>query len=246
MKKIKQWWLPDDEEHLVEHIETPSIKNRGFDYQTEQRDYSLAVVNKYEKRRRLAIDIGAHVGLWACDISERFENVIAFEPVAKFRECLEQNLKDRQITNVNIVPMALGPKANERVTLDVEDGNSGATHIKTYDKDDGYHVEMRTLDSFGYKNVDYIKIDSEGYEWQILKGAEWTLNDSKPIVILENKDKHNTRYNYVFKNLRQWMNNLGYVVENVINSEVIFVHSQIPQRVIGKNIQYADSRSNNS
>lgn len=249
MKNVHGWWLPDNEKHLVEHIETPTIKNRGFDYQTEQRDYSLALAMKYERRHEIAIDIGAHVGLWACDISQKFDKVIAFEPVIQFRECLDKNLKDRKITNVDIVPYALGGRERE-VTLDIEDDNSGQTHVKTYDKDNGYKVKMRTLDSFGYKNVHYIKIDAEGYEHNILKGAEWTLETNKPIIVMENKDNQSERYETRFKFIRRWLYARNYVVDNVINSEVIWRHKDVPMRDFSvakdKSMKYADSRSNNT
>jgi len=249
MKKVRGWWLPENEMHIVEQINTHSIKNRGNDYQTEQRDYSLALSRKYERRHDIAIDIGAHVGLWACDIAQKFKTVICFEPIEEYRECLYKNLKDRKLTNVYVNDVALGERGSQ-VTMKVEEDNSGATHIKTYDKDNGYKVQMRTLDSYGLKDVHYIKIDAEGYEFNILKGAEWTLETNKPIVVMENKDNQSERYETRFKFIRKWMYERNYIVDNVINSEVIWRHKDVPMRDFSvakdKSMKYADSRSNDT
>jgi len=40
-------------------------------------------------------------------------------------------------------------------------------------------AEIKTLDSFGFKNVDFLKISVEGYELEVIKGASMTLIDNK-------------------------------------------------------------------
>ena len=54
-------------------------------------------------------------------------------------------------------------------------------------------VPMRTLDSFGLQNVDYIKLDVEGFELFVLEGARETLLRCRPVVTVEQK-AHGTRY----------------------------------------------------
>ena len=46
---------------------------------------------------------------------------------------------------------------------------------------------MKRLDSFGFKRVDFIKIDVEGYELEVLKGGEYTITSCKPIIFIRNK-----------------------------------------------------------
>ena len=223
MKKVNGWWLPDDDKHIAEKIEEDTRMNRGAGFQTEQRDYSLALAAKFSKRRRLAIDIGGHVGLWSVDLAEFFKGVWIFEPVPQFRDCLVKNLKDKlEKTNYRIEPIALGNKFNQDVKLKLGGDNSGDTHIS----DDGeISVPIKRLDSYGLKEVDYIKIDAEGYELEVLKGAEWTLAENKPMVVVEIKDKHFKRYGTEFLDgVKKHLEDRGYYIENVINSEAMFVH----------------------
>ena len=51
MKKVNGWWLPDDDKHIAEKIKEDTRMNRGAGFQTEQRDYSLALAAKFSKRR---------------------------------------------------------------------------------------------------------------------------------------------------------------------------------------------------
>lgn len=241
MKNVHGWWLPDTEKALVEVISTHSLKNRGFDYQTEQRDYSLCLSLKYNNSRRItAIDIGGHVGLWACDISQRFEKVISFEPIKEHRECFKRNIKDRGIKNIEIMPYALG-NTEKDITLDIDKENSGQTHVKNYKKTEGEVVKMKPLDSFNLQKVHYIKVDTEGYELEVLKGARLTIKKWRPIIILENKDKHSIRYKSDSKKIHEFLYSLGYIVEHSINSEVIFVDPTIKKKPRFEYDEYSSS-----
>lgn len=225
MKKVEGWWLPDEDQHIEEKLKEDTRMNRGSNFQTEQRDYSLAVAAKFSKRRRTAIDIGGHVGLWSVDLCDFFNGAIIFEPVPQFRECLVKNLKEKvDKKNYTIMPFALGnkPGAHQEIKLKLGEGNTGDTHIA---EDGEVTAEIKRLDNFGFKEIDYIKIDAEGYELEILKGAEWTLVENKPMIVVEIKDKHFQRYGVEFRDCKKHLEDRGYVLENVINSEAIFVHS---------------------
>tara|TARA_B100000085_G_scaffold277538_1_gene298087 strand:- start:332 stop:955 length:624 start_codon:yes stop_codon:yes gene_type:complete len=50
-------------------------------------------------------------------------------------------------------------------------------------------VEQKLLDSFNFKNVDFIKIDVEGHELKVLKGAVKTIRSFRPVIALEQHDK---------------------------------------------------------
>ena len=88
MKKVFNWWLPDSDKHIAEKLEEQSPVNRGYDYQTQQRDYALSFSLKYASRSKVAIDIGAHIGLWSVDMANHFKELICFVPVKLNKECL--------------------------------------------------------------------------------------------------------------------------------------------------------------
>ena len=54
-----------------------------------------------------------------------------------------------------------------------------------------YEVELRTLDSYGFEDVAFIKIDVEGHEEAVLAGAGDTLVRAKPVLLIEIEERHN-------------------------------------------------------
>ena len=72
--------------------------------------------------------------------------------------------------------------------------SAGSVGMKMFVEDTGRaHVcgpgtiPMKTLDSYEFSDVDLIKIDVEGYELQVVKGAAKTIAQSRPIIILEQR-----------------------------------------------------------
>ena len=70
--------------------------------------------------------------------------------------------------------------------MNIESDNSGNTNVHPTRKG---NTEIRTLDSFNLKQVDYIKVDAEGYEYNIVQGAKETIQRCRPFVHLEMKSK---------------------------------------------------------
>ena len=147
-------------------------------YQWQVRDRSM----RYCHQRRLALDIGANVGLWSRDLATWFERVIAFEPVSLFRDCLIKNVT---ADNFCIEPFALGD-VNTRANMIITQDNMGHTHV---DPDSIGHgdIEVRCLDELDLADVDYIKMDCEGFEYRVIQGAKNTIQRNRPIVVVEQK-----------------------------------------------------------
>ena len=66
--------------------------------------------------------------------------------------------------------VALG-KENGKALLNIEEDNTGNTRIEVVNETDLKTIEVRTLDSFELKDIDYIKIDVEGFELPVLQGV---------------------------------------------------------------------------
>jgi len=66
--------------------------------------------------------------------------------------------------------------------------NTGHSHVDPHSMGQG-KIQMVTLDSLDLGPIDYIKIDCEGYEQNILLGAQHTITHNRPIVVIEDK-KH--------------------------------------------------------
>lgn len=178
MYKIHEWWFPDTETHFPRMLEKSISKGGPAEYQYQARNKSLAHVKQF----RTCIDIGANVGLWSRDLVKKFERVIAFEPVPLFRECLQKNVVS---TNFVIHPLALGDQ-DTTARMNITEGNTGHTHIDPNSIGSG-DTQVVRLDNLHISNVDYIKMDCEGFEYRVIKGAEQTIKQWRPVIVVEQK-----------------------------------------------------------
>jgi len=181
------WWFPDAESHFPKMLKKSMDKGGPAEYQYQVRDRSMT----YVKKRGIALDIGANVGLWSRGLCRNFNTVIAFEPVAMFRECLIRNVT---ADNLQVKDFALGDKRT-RATMIITEGNTGHTHIDPATLGTG-ETEVYRLDDLDLDTVDYIKMDCEGYEYRILQGAEATIKRCRPVVVVEQKphDAYSDQY----------------------------------------------------
>ena len=78
---------------------------------------------------------------------------------------------------------------------------------------------IQTLDSFNFKQIDYIKVDAEGYEYNIVQGARDTIERCKPFLHLEMKTK---RMRHSVKDYTKLLNTLNYKEVFRIGAEVLY------------------------
>lgn len=179
MYQAHGWWFPDQDTHFAEMLAKNITKGGGPVYQQPVRVHSIGQC----QHRRVALDIGANVGLWTRDLCKYFDHVIAIEPVLEFRQCLIENVPAKNLT---IEPVALG-SVNTTINMIITEHNTGHSHVDVASIGQGA-IPMVTLDSMNLPCVDYIKIDCEGFENNILLGAKETILRHRPMVVVE--DKH--------------------------------------------------------
>lgn len=187
MREHYGWQFPDFETHLPRMLKKSVDKGLPAEYQIAVRQRSIELCTQ----RDVALDIGANVGLWSRDLVKSFGRVIAFEPVALFRECLEQNVTG---ANFEVRPIALGDQDTMGTMIITED-NSGHSHLDPNTMGAG-DVQVVRLDNLNLHDINYIKIDCEGYEYRILQGAEQTIRRCRPVVVIEQKphDAYSKQY----------------------------------------------------
>jgi FkbM family methyltransferase len=174
-------WLPDGEKHFPKWMtENGEVVDGRGTYQIRKWRACLPWIKQW----RRAVDVGAHVGFWTIQMAPRFVKVEAFEPVQAMRECFSQNVGAR--INVNLYAEALGDFSGS-VLMAYDPADSGGTHVARRSDGRAGSVPIAPLDSFGWADVDFLKIDCEGYEVNVLKGAVETLRRCKPCVIVEQK-----------------------------------------------------------
>ena len=184
MKQIAGVWLPAGEEHLVPFLEDRSkwLDGTGT-YQRHKLERALNWVTGW----RTAVDVGAHVGLWSMQLVERFALVEAFEPLAAHRDCFIKNLPMEQVV---LHACAVGAEPGS-VKLRSAAASSGDSWI-----DGAGPIPLRRLDDVlaEVDNVDFIKLDCEGYELFALQGGEALLRRCRPCVIVEQKPGRAQKY----------------------------------------------------
>lgn len=131
-----------------------------------------------------AIDIGAHIGTHTLSMSKLVGSegkVVAFEPQTKLYSELVMNLLLNGCHNTIAYRCALGDTLNTiEMNRPIPDNEGGTAIGKGGDK-----AEMITLDSLNLKNVSFIKIDVENFEYEVLNGAEQTIKQNLPYMIIE-------------------------------------------------------------
>jgi len=142
------------------------------------------MITKYNMNIRGIIHIGAHYGE---EVPEYIKNGISevhlFEPLSESYKILVNNLQDLKINWVTY-NTALGSK-NERVTMFVSDNERQSSSILSPKDHLTHHPNVRfptteeilvtTLDSQKIKNCNFINMDVQGYELEVLRGATKTL-----------------------------------------------------------------------
>jgi FkbM family methyltransferase len=150
------------------------------------------------KQGDIVVDIGAHIGLYTIISSKRVGTngkVVAIEADPGNFEMLNRNIKLNQLTNV--IPLNYAVYSKEtKLKLYLPSGESGFTKYNTImsnwanTEDKFVEVNANTLDYLLQLNqireeqVNWIKIDVEGAEFEVLKGAQNVLSKSKDIALL--------------------------------------------------------------
>ncbi len=173
-------WFADNEAHLPDWCKKKGLHKRDGHLTYQYQKYAHA--QRWVKNNHVALDIGAHNGMWSRVMAMDFEEVLAFEPVPEFRECWNKNLAG--FDNAVLFHYALG---NENKTVAMKRERKISNGDTRVDPTRDGMTAMTTLDSFGFEDIGFVKIDCEGYERFIIEGAEETLKRCRPCVIVEQK-----------------------------------------------------------
>lgn len=134
----------------------------------------------------MALDIGGNIGNHALFFARRFRAVHSFEPNPATYALLRYNAD--WVANVQTHMLGLG---DERGSFDLFEHteNFGGSSMRRDDRADrqAVHIQVERLDDLGLdtEGLCFVKIDVEGFEPKVLKGAAATLGRCQPLVVLE-------------------------------------------------------------
>ncbi len=176
------------------------------------------------------VDIGAHDGLLTIPLARLpGSRVLAFEPLpnafARLQAALHATFGEAP-ANVECHHLALGDhQGSITLAMPVLDGvaqeqwastaKDYAAHVSARVTVERFTVPMRSLDDFALADVTAIKLDAEGAEYEILRGARETLLRCRPVLTLEVEERHRQGSTYA---VPAYLDALGYDVFFELNS----------------------------
>ena len=174
------WKLPFKESFFATWLLNSLVKEHEAAYQLSHRKHALKFVKNFD----VALDIGGHWGLWTKPLLSRFKEVYAFEPNPNSLPILNANAP-----NATIYPFGLSNTTSTQ-HLNINVRQSGGAFIDMSDNEHTIPIQVRTLDSFNFQKIDFIKMDCEGFEYEVVLGGIETIKRTKPIINLEQKPNH--------------------------------------------------------
>jgi len=181
------------------------------------------------------IDIGANIGFFSLIAADMVENngvVISFEPTETTYNKLRENVVLNNFENTQCFNLALSDfdgTSTFNVSLDGHDAFNSFSlphHGEHYIEQE---IEVKKLDNYysliqPYKNKILIKVDVEGWEYSVIKGAEKILSDLDPVLILEFNDENTIHSSKKCTDLYALLNTYGYKLYSLND------HSLIPKK----------------
>lgn len=162
----------------------------GFEDRGMQRLFSLCAEDA------TVVDVGANIGWTALRMALLAVRgqVYAFEPDPYNAEQCQDNIKRNNLTNIELFSIGLG---NTETTVDMEvrtPSNRGGNRIAPQGVSTNRRVQITRMDNVSklrnLNRIDLIKVDVEGYELQVLKGAREILLKHKPTLFIELDDNN--------------------------------------------------------
>jgi FkbM family methyltransferase len=182
----------------------------------------LAFVQKFLRPGMTVLDVGAHQGLYSVLSSRRVGSsghVFSFEPSPRERRALRLNLAINFCRNVAVQALAIGSQETTADLYVVQGDQTGCNSLRPPDvisPTKPVRVRVSTLDKWLLRNcilrVDFIKLDVEGAELDVLKGAATLLqNPPRPVILAEVQDVRTIPWGYCAKEILTLLIDAGYV-----------------------------------
>lgn len=206
------YWLPDDvpEDVIIKHIVNDEV-------------FEIAVVEaaeKFIKPGSVVIDVGACYGQMSILFARKVGPeglVISFEASPSVYELCKKNLEENQVNNSQLINAAVWDKPDEIVKLmDYE-----FSHYKSYgcfgiDMSSKGSVEVKTttLDSlpFQRRKISLIKIDAQGSDLHVMRGAKNIFAEHKPAVIFEYEEPYDKVFGVSWQQYEDFIKSIGYKI----------------------------------
>lgn len=223
--------LPSNLDYKKDAIRRKNIDGITYDLHLNQwMEYALYFGIANENKKPLydlikpglrVIDVGVNFGETLLNFAQLLGAdgmVYGFEPMPYIYEKCLHNVSLNKFKNIVIENAALSDNNENLIINDPANGNSGGTFVSKADENRPSEIVIKvaTLDEYIAENkiekVDVIKIDVEGFETNVIKGALNTLSKDKPAMFIEVCDENLKRSNSSAIELIQLLEELNYKI----------------------------------
>jgi FkbM family methyltransferase len=183
------------------------------------------------KQNAVIFDVGANIGLYSLSYAILYQNanIFSFEPHPNTFSKLQTsiNLNKDLKTRIKIFNIGLSnrngfldisiPTSSQHPRYDPEKNILDSELCSIHGEGDHkIKCSFETLDNFchhnGIKKIDFIKIDVEGHEYEVLEGAEKSIESTKPIICIEYNEITRTLSNYDNESFEKFFRDRGYTI----------------------------------
>ncbi|MCW2338517.1 FkbM family methyltransferase [Sphingobium sp. B2D3A] len=161
-----------------------------------------------------ALDIGANIGTTASLLSKHFQTVHAFEPAYDLCAALRKNLAGDEHATAH--QCAIGEEAG-KVFLTQYSTHGQVSHLSTGAPIENTQwrkvgpIPLRTIDSFKFQDVSLMKIDVEGFEGPVVRGAAETIKRCRPAVLVEQAGNEQKCFGLPLNEASAFLESLGMI-----------------------------------
>jgi len=193
----------------------------GITWEPKKNLYSLI------REGNTVIDVGANIGEVTFNLAKLVGasgSVHSFEPHPFIFSKLLQNFQLNEFRNIQLNNVGLGSRVEQLYIGPQVANNRGGTRINH--SAEGSLVNITSLDNYvsrmHVQKINLIKLDVEGFELKVLRGAENTLRDKKPILFIEINDSNLRAQGDSAYELFAFLNEVGYnnLVEATSNAPI--------------------------
>lgn len=220
------------------YYDTSDIEQLGFDNSNSDINGEAALLPHLIKPGDIVFDVGANQGEWSRKILDVQPSVslYAFEPVDSTFNTLKENMAD---TEANIYNIALSKRSGKKTFYHYNQSNQSARMSTFYRRNSveenlniqpvAVQINTKSLSSFckshSIDKIDFLKIDTEGAELDVLKGATSLLQSNKIETIQFEYGGTYTDAGITLKEICTLLTQYGYIIFRILPDGLAYIHS---------------------
>ena len=213
----KFMYVPDTPDTKTSVVAQAHLKGRKWEPKIAE------ILTKYCEKSTTAVDMGAYIGTHTMSLVDavgKTGKVVTFEPQPWAYKGIKKTLSKNKIKNCKVINAGLSDKKGKIQFCSDGSGSSSVCTERSPSKkkwSEVYDIPIVTLDSYNLKNVSIMKIDVEGHELNALMGSKKTIEQSKPVIVLEVWRKRTNR----FQKIKEFMDTINYKIKHISADDFI-------------------------